>query len=211
MTTPSWPRRRLLASALLLPLALAACGTGDIAPMTFQRPNYDYLTKLRLNVASIDIDDSLPPPVDPRDVSRLSPIAPVDALRQMAQDRLSANGSTGRAVFVIDEASVIQNGDQFEGRMTVHLDITTSDGSRSGYAEARVSRIRTSTNSGPNAVRAALGELVNQMMTDMNVEFEFQIRRSLRPYLMEAPQAADPAPSPIQSENLGAPVPAAAP
>lgn len=197
-------RRRLLALSMLLPLA--ACGGGDLPPQSYQRPSYDYLTKLRLNVASVDIDDSLPPPADPRDISLRAPTPPVEALRQMAQDRLVAQGSSGRAVFVIDESSILAVRDRLEGRMTVHLDVTTSDGSRSGYAEARVSRSRTFENDGPNALRASLDALVTQMMTDMNVEFEFQVRRSLRAYLTTTTPVAPP-PAPIQSEDLSAPRP----
>ncbi len=201
MTSASRLRRLFLLTPLLLPLALAACGASDTEPMSYPRVNYDYLTKLRLNVASVDIDDSL---TTPPDMSRMAPIKPVDALRQMAQDRLVAQGSTGRAVFVVDEASITQAHGRLEGRMTAHLDVTTSDGARSGYAEARVSRSSSFDNDGPNATRLALNNLVNQMMTDMNVEFEFQVRRSLRSYLQAAPTPPPP-PAQIQTEILTAP------
>jgi uncharacterized protein (DUF2267 family) len=88
--------------------------------------------------------------------------------------------------------------------MVVHLDVMTSDGAKTGYAEARVSRTSTFDNDGPNATRAALNTLVNQMMTDINVEFEFQVRRTLRDYLEKTAPAA-PAPKPIQSEDLAPP------
>lgn len=207
MTIGIWPRRVVLGALLLAPLA--ACGGGDLPPASYPKVSYDYLTRLRLNVASVEIDDSLPPPADPREMSRLAPTPPVEALRQMAQDRLLANGSAGRAVFVIDEASIFQVRDRYEGKMTVHLDVTTSDGSRSGYAEARVSRTRTFNSDGPNATRAALNELVTQMMADMNVEFEFQVRRSLRSYLQSNAAPAVAAPPPIQSETLAPPTPIA--
>ena len=197
-------RRLALLAAALLPLA--ACAGGDLAPQSYPPVSYDYLTKLRLNVASVDIDDSLPPSIDPHDLSRLAPVTPVDALRQMAHDRLVAQGSTGRAVFVIDDATITQSGNHYNGRMTVHLDVTTSDGARSGYAEARVSRSSSFDRDGPNATRAALNDLVTQMMTDMNVEFEFQVRRSLQGYLATTAPAAPPPPA-IQTEPLQAPTP----
>lgn len=189
---------------MLLPIGLAGCGASDDSPMSYPPVSYDYLTKLRLNVASVDIDDSLPPNPDPRDVSRFAPIKLVDALRQMAQDRLVAQGSSGRAVFVVDEASIVQVRDRYEGRLIAHLDVSTSDGARSGYAEARVQRSSAFTRDGPNATRAALNNLVTQMMVDMNVEFEFQIRRSLRSYLATTTPAAA-APAAIQSEELAKP------
>jgi len=112
--------------------------------------------------------------------------------------------SSGHAVFVIDEASIVQVHDELQGRMAVHLDITTSDGTRTGYAEARVSRNQTFSNDRPNAMRATLDELVQQMMGDMNVEFEFQVRRSLRAYLQTtAPTASEP--QQVQTEDLAPP------
>lgn len=207
MKMQAWSRRLALCAVILGPLA--ACGGGDIASTSFAKPNYDYLTPMHLNVASIDIDDSVSPVVNPREVSRLAPTSPVDALRQMAQDRLQATGSTGHAVFVIDEATIYQVRDKYEGKMTVHLDVTTSDGARSGYAEARVTRTRSITNDGPNATRAELNDLITQMMADMNVEFEFQVRRSLGSYLQSDAPAGVVPPPPIQTEDLTPPLPVA--
>lgn len=199
-------RRPMLVAALLLPIGLAGCGASDDPPMSYPPVSYDYLTKMRLNVASVDIDDSVAPNPDPRDMARFAPVKPVDALRQMAQDRLVAQGVTGRAVFVVDQASITQNRDRYEGQLTAHLDVATSDGTRSGYAEARVQRSTAFSKDGPNATRAALNTLLTQMMTDMNVEFEFQVRHSLRSYLTTTTPAAPPPPT-IQTEDLTAPKP----
>ena len=77
------------------------------------------------------------------------------------------------------------------GSFAVQLDVTTSDGTRSGFAEARVSRTRAIRDDSP---RPGCGpnftNMVKQMMTDMNVEFEYQIRRSLRDYLQATAPAA---------------------
>ena len=204
MTTNTWPRRCLLAAVLLLPLGLTACGSSDTPAVSYQPVNYDYLTKLRLNDASVEINDSLPPSNDARDVTRFAPESPVDALRQMAQDRLIASGSSGHAVFVIDAASLLRVRDRYDGRMVVHLDVTTSDGTKSGFVEARVARTSAIDNDRPNATKAALNSLVTQMMADMNVELEFQVRRSLRDYLVSDTPTA-PAPKPIQTEDLSPP------
>jgi hypothetical protein len=197
---------RAVLLVLGLGLVTSACATRDDPPASYPKVSYDYLTKLRLNVASVDIDDSLPPNPDPRDVSNRAPTPPVEALRQMAQDRLVASGASGHAVFVIDDASIVQNRDRYEGRMTVHLDVTSGDGSSSGYAEARVARSASFDKDTPNATRAALNALVTQMMADMNVEFEYQVRRSLRAYLQARPTTA-PLPPPVQSEDLAPPPP----
>lgn len=205
MTPTTWLKRTLMCALLAAPLA--ACGSSDETLLAQPRPDYKYLTKLRLNVASVDIDDSLAPAADPRDMSRMAPIPPVEALRQMGQDRLAALGNTGHAVFVIDEATILAIRDNYEGKFTVHLDVTNADGSRTGYAEASVSRKTTILNDKPNATRNALGALVTQMMTDMNNEFEFQVKRSLRAYLQSTDQPKTQPPSPIQTEDLTAPTP----
>ena len=190
--------------ALAACVGLGACATRDDPPAVYAKPSYDYLTKLQLNVASIDIDDSLPPNSDPRDLSSRAPTPPVEALRQMAQDRILANGTSGHAVFVIDSASIVQVRDRYEGKMTVHLDVTSGDGNSSGYAEARVTRTAGFEKDTPNAVRANLNTLVSQMMESMNVEFEYQVRRSLRSFMQTKPNTA-PAPAPIETEELTAP------
>lgn len=195
------------AIALLLATGLAACGPSDTPPVVYAPPSYDFLPKLRLDVAVVDIDDSWSPRPESHDLGRVSPIHPVEALRQMAQDRLVAAGNAGHAEFVIDDASLVQFRDRYEGRMTVHLDVAGADGNRSGYAEARVSRSATIENDQPNATRAELNALVSQMMSDMNVELEFQVRRSMRSLLQKG-QPAAPLPAPVQTEELPPPPPA---
>lgn len=184
------PRR----AALLLPLLAAACG-GD-EPLRDMPPlGYDFLTKLRLNVASVEVGDAPPP----SPVEAVSPAPAGAALRRMALDRLAPGGSIGRAAFVIDEARVVRVGGRLEGFMAVHLDVLTGEGTRSGFAEARVSRSLTARGD----VRGILYDLTRQMMDDMNVEFEFQVRRSLRDWLQETTIA--PLPAPVQQQDLGAP------
>ena len=184
------PRR----AALLLPWAAAACG-GDAPSRAMPPLRYDYLAPLRLNVATVDVGDAPPPsPVEAQ-----SPAPAGATLRQMALDRLVAGGSSGRAVFVIDAAQVDRSAGSLNGLMAVHLDILTTDGARAGFAEARVSR--SSTTGGD--LRGALYDLTRQMMDDMNIELEFEIRRSLRDWLQD-PTAAPP-PAPVEQQDLPSP------
>ena len=53
-------------------------------------------------------------------------------------------------------------------------------------------------------LRTALYDITTQMMQDMNVEFEFQVRQSLRDWLQVATTA--PPPPPVEQQPLGAPV-----
>ncbi len=206
MTTNLVSRRAALTTSFLTALGLAACGEAT-GPTIFAPLRWDYLPPLKLNVARIDIDDSWTPRAGAREKGFLAPTPPVDALRRMADDRLLAGGSAGRALFVIDDASIQESRDYYVGTFAVHLDVSTADGSRSGYAEARVSRRRAIKDDRPNGVRAELYDLVKQMMSDMNVEFEFRIHQSLRDYLQTTAPAAPP-PGPVEQEDLTPPTPA---
>ena len=194
-------------SALLLGLALlGACQDEPPPPVVYVPPSYDYLNKLRLNVTSVDVENRFVPGADPRHIEALAPTQPAAALRQMAQDRLIAGGGSGRAVFVIDDASVVRGPGRLEGSLAAHLDVSTTGGTKSGYAEAKVARTRTlSESDDPAAVRAGLDALVTAMMADMNVELEYQVRRSLKEYL-QTPLGAAGASGPVTREALPPPV-----
>ncbi len=219
--TPHRPvRRRALSLALGLAatLALAGCGGGGGAGSepVFKAPSYAYLTPLRLNVGQIRIEDQAPPPDGPDQLAQDSPVTPDQALRQMARDRLVAAGNSGTAVFTIDQASITgQPGGTLDGTLAVHLDIIGNSGGHSGYAEAHVSHEYvpgTGDGSDAGGLKAQLYALTNTMMQDMNVEFEYQLRRTLGDWLLDASGA--PLAASVQQQSLtppGAPPPAAGP
>ena len=181
--------------ALTLPLGLAACGE-SLPPRVYPPLSYSFLTPLRLNVATIDYA----PLPDPAPFDAVSPVPAAPALRQMAEDRLSVGGSSGRALVVVDEARITKNGSALDGTMAMHVDIISAAGQRAAFAEARVAR--RSTNIGRD-VRSALYDITREMLDDMNVELEFQLRRSLRDYLQTTTTA--PVPAPVQQQDLVAP------
>jgi hypothetical protein len=185
--------RRLV---LLTPLLLAACGD-DGPPREFKPLRYDFLTRLQLNVAAIGFAD-LPPP-GPLD--SVSPVPAAQALRQMAEDRLAAGGSSGKAVIKIEEARIVRSGSTLDGSMAIHLDIVAADGQRAGFAEARVAR---QLNGFGRDLRGGLYDITKQMLDDMNVELEFELRRSLRDYLQAT--TAAPAPAAVQQQDLAPPI-----
>ena len=193
-------RRAVCCLAVLLPLLAAGCASDDeqMPSQAFPPLRYDYLKPLDLNVAEIEVkSDFVPAPGGP---AALSPVSPLAVLEQMAHDRLRADGSSGKALFTVEDASVVLVPGGLSGSMAVRLDVLTGDGTRAGYAEARVSQIYA----GPTGdIRTVTYNLVKQMMDRMNVEFEFQIRRTLRDWLQEAGTA--PPPAPVQQQDLGPP------
>ncbi len=190
--------------ALAVALLLAGCGgDAEAPPVVYEQPSYGYLTKLRLNVAQVDIDDSWMPPAGPgpRHVESLSPVSPKAALRQMGQERVLAGGNSGRARYTIEDASIVAGPDRLDGSFAVRLDVAGAGDAPGGFAEARVVRSMTlgdSTDGG----RATAYALVKQMMDDMNVEFEYQVRRSLKGALQITDPVATPAP--VESQDLPA-------
>ena len=109
--------------------------------------------------------------------------------------------SVAGLVFTIDDAQVSQVADTLEGVMAVHLDILSPDGASAGHAEARVSRRTTGINR--DGLRGALYDITRQMLADMNVELEFQIRRTLKPFLQDV--TPEVAPVPVQKQDLPSP------
>ena len=167
--------------ALLLPLALAACG-GDEQEV-FEPLRYNYLPPIQLNVAAIAIEQRFVPAGVAPDVSGQDPAPPIDALRAMASDRLQAFGTSNRAVFAILDASLTRENDVVRGAFAVSLTIYADDGNQSGFAEARVE----SRHSGRiDDLRSVLYDMTKSMMSDMNVEFEYQIHRNLKAWLTRA-------------------------
>ncbi len=209
---PSMPMRVWFrpAVALLLVLLLAACGSEQPAPQaSFPPLDFSYLPPLALNVATLEVQSQYVPS-GPPDISQYDPAPPEAALRLMATERLKPVGSAGRAVFTIDDAAIVQSGDTITGAFSVTLNIYTSAGVRAGFAQATVTRQLTGVG---GDLPAALYTLTRQLMQQMNVEFEYQVRRSLHDWLASAgptpppvPQQA-PLPAPPYSPPQAVPVP----
>jgi hypothetical protein len=174
MQAGSLTRRR----ALLLPVALAACAVEE--EPVFESLRYNYLPPIQLNVASIAVEQRfIPSGVDP-DVSTQDPAPPVDALKAMANDRLQAFGTANKAVFAVLDASLIRQNDVITGSFAISLTILDDNGTQLGFAEARVQTRHTGRFSD---IRPVLYDMTKAMMSDMNVEFEYQIRHNLKDYL----------------------------
>jgi len=197
----------MLFAPLIAPWALAGCAwrysersTKSFAPLRF-----DHLTPMRLNVSVMDVEVQYVP--GPGDLGPQSPVPPVTALRQMAQDRLGAFGSSGRAVFAIRQASIIRARGAYDGVLAVRLDVQGKDGAAQGFAEARVARRNTTDGD----EKAALYEITRQMMDAMNVEFEFQVRKALRGFLVAGDATAPAATGGAVERQELAPPPGPAP
>ena len=175
-------------SSLLLPVLLADCGGGE-GPRSYPPLHYDYLTPLGLNVGAIRIEQRFVPSGAAPDVSQFDPVPPLRALRAMGEDRLQALGTADQAVFVILDATLARRRDTLSGNFAVELGIYTAPNARAGFAQASVSRRYTGD---LDDLPGRLYDLTKDMMDRLNVEFEYQVRRALRPWLLSAGAARTP-------------------
>jgi hypothetical protein len=208
------PDRR---AVLLLPLLLAACGgtlllTGcggeeeTPAPETggdFPPLRYGYLPPIKLNVQRMQTDKGFVPPTGVDEMIGFSPVDPLETLYAMARDRLRPVAQSGTATFRILTASITRHHDTLNGVLAVRLDVR--DGDNTGYVVARV----TANHSGEiKSMRAALYEMLKSLMSEMNVELEYQIRNKLKTWVVNA--QAEPASQP-QPASQAQPEPQAQP
>jgi hypothetical protein len=186
--------------------ATAACGGRQQPVATLPPagpPSYAYLTPLRLAVGRIDIVA----PTDPALTRAMppAPLVPAHVVSAMAQDRLSAAGGPGSARFRTLVATLTRESAAAGGVFTTtserltcvmrcRLEILTDEGAPAGFAEAEVRRTATRP-AGSQAERAqAADEIVRQSGSDLNVEFEYQLRRNLRALLRGPPPEPGAAP-----------------
>ncbi len=199
------PRRAALGALL----ATAACGGGggeEPPPMPAGPPSYSHLLPLRLLVGRIEFQ----PATDPAATRVMppAPLNPADVVRIMAQDRLSAAGGPGVARFRVQIASLTREPSSGGGvfadaterlscTLRCRLELRGEDGASTGFAEAEVRRaaVRPAGNAAERA-RAA-EEIVRAAGADLNVEFEYQLRRNLRAALAPpTPSGTEAAPAP---------------
>lgn len=204
------PRPLTRRVALILPLLVAACAAQPPPARQYAPLDFSYLAPMRLNVASVEVEQNFVPSGLPPDVTQYDPINPLAALKLMAEQRLQAVGATGRAVFIINDASLIGQGDSITGTFAVTLAVYNSAGERVGYAQATATRQMTGFG---EDLRGALYSLTTNLMQQMNVEFEYQVRRSLANWLVSAsaaPQGVQQAPLPgATPASPAAPAPSA--
>ncbi len=210
--------------------ALAACAAPEPPRPVFRPFDYTHLTPIRLDVGSVEIIEAWTPPRAPPNVDHRAPIEPRAALRRMLQDRVQAWGRQGRALAIIEEASIVeqrlprqggvgalftaQPSERYLLTLAVRLEVEGAPGG-SGSAQASVTRARTVLEGTSLAAREAVWhEMLVSAMDDpqgMNVEFEFQVRRALRAMLVAEGATRAPAQGVIERQELAPPAAGPAP
>lgn len=199
--------------ALLLPAALAACAPPP-APQPAAPPiAYDFLPRLRLDVAQVEVENRSPPS-GPNDLgTQLRPSA-AEAVQIMGRDRLAAFGTEGTARFIVTRAVLLREptarqggifstdpGERLFCDLACRLEVLGADGASRGFAEAQLRRTGPSDAAAPARLRAA-ENLLRRANFELNAEFEFQLRRALRELLVEGERAAPPPPGGVRRESI---------
>lgn len=196
---------------LALPL-LAACAKEQAGPyIPPGPPSYAHLMPLRLKVGTLEIQEAGSGTAFL--VDQATPLQPTDVMLRMARDRLSAAGGPGKARFLIQTASLTREGgtsggvfspasETFRCVMRCQVEIISSEDAILATTSAEATRAAT----GPvrdAGERAALAERAVKLAgQDMNVEFEFQVRRHLRAWLQLVAAPGESLPQPVEREAL---------
>ncbi len=177
---------------------LAGCASSNPSEETFPAPDYSYLPPLNLNVSQVNVDNQVHPDSD--DISSKSPTNPADTLALMAHQRLHAMGSSGTANLTITKAEMTKAPHHaLSGSYTVKLNLNDTAHNHHGFITAHVQRtIDAPSNLG---LEHNLHTLNTQLMDDMNVELEYQVRNHLSSWLTDATGTPLDATT-IQSQDL---------
>jgi len=197
---------------LALPF-LAACAkeqaTGPYVPPG--PPSYAHLVPLRLKVGTLEIQEAGSGTAFLVDQS--APLQPADVMLRMARDRLSAAGGPGKARFLIQTASLTREGsasggvfspasETFRCVMRCQVEIISSEDAMLATTSAEATRAVT----GPVRDAAERAELAERAVKlagqDLNVEFEYQLRRHLRGWLQLVAVPGESLPQPVEREAL---------
>jgi hypothetical protein len=92
-------------------------------------------------------------------------------------------------------------GERFACELACRIEVMSAEGGRLGFAEAEARRSQSVAEGASATLRSRAAEaVVRQAMETLNVEFEFQIRRALRAWLVDGNQPLTPAP--VEREEL---------
>lgn len=187
--------------AALLALCLApGCGTGAGAP-DYPELTYRHLAPLEFDVARIEVETRYIPPMRAPNVEHRAPITPYAALRRWAGDRLKGSGRDNIGHLVILDASIrevpldVQGGikgfftsqqsARYDARAVVRLEIRDPGGRQLGFATARAARSLTVSEDSSVADRERVWfALTEDLVADINRQFEIEARRHLMPYFI---------------------------
>ena len=190
-------------------LALASCGAPPPV-QTFKPLDYSYLPPILLKVSQVDVVNNYVPTPSQVQMAGMDPAPPADTLLAMLHQRLQPAGQPGTATVTVQTAYVDSVAGNLTGVMTVDLNLASADGRNTGFTEASVSASQTAPASdNPSDIRAALYALTRQLMTQMNVQLQYQIQKNLPSWVSWTSAGVGPAASSASVGDAGGMIQAA--
>lgn len=192
-------RKTALIIATLFALGgVSACATPP-APQ-FPDLTFTHMPQIALGVARIEIVDNFTPPADANHVENRMPITPEKALRNWARDRLRAEGVSGVAKFIIENAAVTETelprkkgltgvftteqSHRYDANVNVSLRLEGVPRVNEAFAQAAVSRAQTVPEDASINVREeAWFDLTEQLMKDFDPQMSASIRQHLADFV----------------------------
>lgn len=190
----------LLTCALFVLGGVGACVTPPPPKPQFPELTFTHLPTITLGVASIEIVDNFTPPSDPKHVENRMPVTPEHALKNWARDRLRANGVSGVAKFIIENASVTETelarskgltgvftteqAQRYDVGVKVLVRLEGVPRVSEAYAEADITRSQTiPENASVNVRDETLFNLTEQAMKDFDPQMSASIRKHLADFI----------------------------
>jgi hypothetical protein len=184
-------RAFLLAGAAML--VLAACESSPPPRPVFPDIRFTERPPMRIDAAAIDIERQFRPTLRPPNVEHLFPVSPERAMENWARDRLQATGTSRRVRVRIVDASVREielprtggvrgafttdQAQRYDATVEMSVDVMSDRGFSERSVTAKAARSRSvPENITPNDREMVWYQLTKELMADLDVELERQIR-----------------------------------
>ena len=180
-------------------VALTACAAPP-QQQTYPALTYGHHGVINLDVARIEFTNAYQPPLRAPNVEHSAPANPSVVMERWVRDRLRATGVTGEARVVLRDAKIVESrlavqgglrgaftteqGYRYDANIEVEIQLRDAGGVQRAFAKAQAARSRTTAEDATLAEKdKVLFDLVEATMTEINGEFEKQIRQYLGPYV----------------------------
>ncbi len=182
-----------------LSAGLAACET---APRSAEYPEitFNHLPRLNLDVARIDVVRAYRSPSAKPNVEHLFPVEPAAAAERWARQRLKAVGVTGSVRATVVSAAVVEvplkrttglrgafttdQSERYEGAIEMKIELSIRGGTERASVSARSELSRTvPENITINDREKLWFEMTEEMINQLNVLLEREIRKNFKAYL----------------------------
>ena len=180
-------------------LALSACTTTAQAPAPQSLPalTFEQMQPVALNVAKIEVSDEFNTPVTEGHVEQLFPLSPASAAKNLAEKKLTAEGSGNILRVIIEDGSVKETklpvgqdfwsnfsrepSERYDARVSLRFELVNEQAPDVviGHASVVAERAKTVLEGTSPADRdRAWTEMTNEMMSDLYNGFDGVVRNT---------------------------------